>query len=150
MNIRKYSRKREISRFFYVCDIILWECENMNDCLFCKIIKGEIPCFKVYEDESVLAFLDINPDSNGHTLVIPKHHYQDFYDIEKETLSHIMEVTKTIINMLKEKLHLDGFTLIQNNGEVQDVKHFHLHIRPYYQQNLELKELEEVFSLITK
>ena len=57
------------------------------DCLFCKIINGEIPCYKVYEDDIVLAFLDVNPDSLGHTLIIPKKHYQDLMDIDSNTLS---------------------------------------------------------------
>ena len=100
----------------------------MNDCLFCKIIKGDIPCFQVYEDEVVVAFLDINPESNGHTLIIPKKHYKDLLDIDSNTLSHIIEVAKNLMKLLEEKLGCSGFTLIQNNGEVQEINHFHLHI----------------------
>ena len=91
----------------------------MNDCLFCKIIKGDIPCFQVYEDEVVVAFLDINPESNGHTLIIPKKHYKDLLDIDSNTLSHIIEVAKNLMKLLEEKLGCSGFTLIQNNGVME-------------------------------
>ena len=103
-----------------------------EDCLFCKIIKGEIPCYKIYEDEFVLAFLDINPDSDGHTLIIPKKHYTDIDDINLDTLTKIFESVKTIKKILEEKLSCDGITLLQNNGNVQEIKHFHLHLKPQY------------------
>lgn len=102
------------------------------DCIFCKIIKGEIPCYKLYEDDKVLAFLDINPDSDGHTLVIPKKHFKDLDDIDDETLLSINSASKKIKKMLEEKLNCDGVSLIQNNGDVQEVKHYHMHIKPYY------------------
>lgn len=102
------------------------------DCIFCKIIKGEIPCLKLYEDDKVLAFLDINPDSDGHTLVIPKKHFKDLDDIDDETLLSINSASKKIKKMLEEKLNCDGISLLQNNGEVQEVKHYHMHIKPYY------------------
>lgn len=122
------------------------------DCIFCKIIKGEIPSYKIYEDEDVLVFLDINPDTNGHTLVIPKTHYQNIFDIEKNTLSHILEVATKIMKQLEKTLNCDGFTLVQNNGIVQEVKHFHLHIKPVYQneENLILLPVEEIYHQITK
>ena len=104
------------------------------DCLFCKIINGEIPCYKVYEDDIVLAFLDVNPDSLGHTLIIPKKHYQDLMDIDSNTLSHILDKAKEIKSLLEEKLNCDGMTLIQNNGLVQEIKHFHLHLKPFYKE----------------
>ncbi len=119
----------------------------MNDCLFCKIINGDIPCFKVYEDEIVLAFLDINPQTNGHTLIVPKKHFKDIYDIDSTTLSHIMEISKKIMNLLDERLHPDGFTLMQNNGDCQEVKHFHLHVRPYYKES-NLNTAEETWNLL--
>lgn len=104
----------------------------MKDCIFCKIINGDIPCMKVYEDDVCLSYLDINPDSDGHTLIIPKKHYKDIYDIPNDTLSHIYDISKKIMDMLKEKLGCDGFTLLQNNGSIQEVKHYHLHIKPHY------------------
>lgn len=104
----------------------------MKDCIFCKIINGDIPCMKVYEDDICLAYLDINPDSNGHTLIIPKTHYKDINEIDDKTLSHIYLAAKDIMKLLEEKLACDGFTLLNNVGDVQEVKHFHLHIKPYY------------------
>ena len=104
----------------------------MKDCIFCKIINGDIPCMKVYEDDVCLAYLDINPDSDGHTLIIPKKHYKDIYDIPNDTLSHIYNISKKIMKLLEEKLGCDGFTLLQNNGSIQEVKHYHLHIKPHY------------------
>ena len=105
------------------------------DCIFCKIIKGEIPCFKIYEDDIVLAFLDVNPDSDGHTLIIPKKHFKDLDDINLETLNHINKVSKDIKKLLEQKLGCTGVSLLQNNGDVQEVKHFHLHIKPYYKEH---------------
>lgn len=102
------------------------------DCIFCKIIKGEIPCLKLYENEKVLAFLDINPDTDGHTLIIPKKHFKDLDDIDDETLLSINKTSKKIKKMLEEKLNCDGVSLLQNNGDVQEVKHYHMHIKPYY------------------
>ncbi len=104
----------------------------MKDCIFCKIVNGDIPCMKVYEDDICLAYLDINPDSDGHTLIIPKTHYKDIYDIPSDTLSHIYETAKDIMKLLEKKLGCNGFTLLQNNGSIQEVKHYHLHIKPYY------------------
>lgn len=102
------------------------------DCIFCKIIKGEIPCLKLYENEKVLAFLDINPDTDGHTLIIPKKHFKDLDDIDDETLLSINRASKKIKKVLEEKLNCDGVSLLQNNGDVQEVKHYHMHIKPYY------------------
>lgn len=118
------------------------------DCLFCKIIHGEIPSYKIYEDEIVLAFLDIHPDSMGHTLIIPKHHYQDITDIDMDTLTHILEVAKILKQRLEEKLHCTGLTLIQNNGTVQEVKHFHLHLKPHYLNKTDNKTIEEIYALL--
>jgi len=104
----------------------------MNDCIFCKIIKGDIPCMKIYEDDVVLAYLDINPDSNGHTLIVPKKHYTDAFDIDDETMLSIHKASKKIMKLLEEKLGCEGFSLVQNNGFIQEVKHYHLHIKPHY------------------
>lgn len=128
-------------------DIMMMESDKMNDCLFCKIIKGDIPSFKIYEDDMVFAFLDINPKSNGHTLIVPKKHFKDIYDIDNNTLNHIVETAKKLMNILEEKLTCDGFTLAQNNGEVQEVKHFHLHVIPHYLEE-QTKSPEEVWNLL--
>ena len=129
----------------------------MKDCIFCKIIDGEIPCMKIYEDDLVLAYLDITPDSDGHTLIIPKKHYKDVFDIPSETLLHIYNVSKVLMKKLEEKLGCDGFSLLQNNGSVQEVKHYHLHIKPYYndKKSIELikhkeliKEPKEIYEIL--
>ena len=129
----------------------------MKDCIFCKIIDGEIPCMKIYEDDLVLAYLDIAPDSDGHTLIIPKKHYKDVFDIPTETLLHIYNVSKVLMKKLEEKLGCDGFSLLQNNGSVQEVKHYHLHIKPYYndKKSIELikhkeliKDPKEIYEII--
>lgn len=118
-----------------------------NDCLFCKIVSGDIPSYKIYEDEIVIAFLDINPDSNGHTLIIPKKHYLDMNDIPLDTLTHIFKVAKELKNKLDKKLNTEGLTFIQNNGDIQEVKHFHLHLKPYYKNN-EIKSVQEVYEIL--
>lgn len=117
------------------------------DCLFCKIVSGEIPSYKIYEDELVYTFLDINPDSNGHTLLIPKKHYLDMDDIPLDTLTHIFKVAKELKVMLEEKLNADGLTFIQNNGDVQEVKHFHLHLKPYYKNNT-ISDVKDIYELL--
>lgn len=118
-----------------------------NDCLFCKIVSGDIPSYKIYEDELVYAFLDINPDSNGHTLIIPKKHFLDLDEIDINTLTHILEVAKKLKLRLESKLNCDGLTLIQNNGDIQEVKHFHLHLKPYY-KNSKIKSVEEIYTIL--
>lgn len=117
--------------------------------IFCKIVKGEIPSYTLYEDEIVKVFLDVNPDVNGHTLIIPKKHYQDLFDIDNTTLIHIMEVAKKIDKLLKDKLHTDGLTLVQNNGLKQEVKHFHLHLKPQYKDSQELMKVEDVYKILS-
>ncbi|MFH0814846.1 MAG: HIT family protein [Candidatus Falkowbacteria bacterium] len=97
------------------------------DCLFCKIIKGEIPCHKIYEDADVFAFLDINPVSQGHTLVLPKKHFKGLLDSDAETLSKIMAAAQKIARAIGK-----AFNLIQNNGAAagQVIDHLHFHIIP--------------------
>ena len=112
------------------------------DCIFCKIINGDIPCLKIYEDDLVLAFLDINPDSDGHTLIIPKKHFTDLDDIDLNTLTRINEVAKKIKKLLEEKLGCDGLSLLQNNGFVQEVKHYHLHLKPYYKDKKSIEMIK--------
>ena len=104
----------------------------MEDCIFCKIIKGEIPCFKVYEDDKVLAFEDINPIAEGHTLITPKRHAQDLWEIPGEDLSAIHLASQKIIRAMKEALNPDGVALLQLNGRGvnQLVMHYHLHLVP--------------------
>lgn len=116
------------------------------DCIFCKIINGDIPCYKIYEDELVLAFLDINPLANGHTLILPKEHTLDINSIDNDTLTHIIEVSKKIAKKLEEKLNIKGYSLTQNNGILQEVKHFHLHVIP--NKDDELLDVKEIYEKI--
>ena len=110
--------------------------------IFTKIINGEIPCYKIYEDDKVLAFLDINPDSDGHTLIIPKKHFTDLDDIDLDTLNHINKVSKNLKKLLEEKLGCEGISLLQNNGFVQEVKHYHLHLKPYYKDKTTIEMIK--------
>lgn len=114
--------------------------------IFCRIINGEIPSRVVFEDEIVKVIMDVNPRSNGHLLIIPKEHYQDLFDIDSNVLSHIMEVSKKIGELLTEKLDCKGIILEENNGIVQEVKHFHLHMIPKYETKIELEDIDEVFK----
>ena len=116
------------------------------NCIFCKIINKEIPSYTVYEDEIVKVFLDINPDSNGHLLIIPKKHILDISEMDNNTWKSILEITKKMKILLEEKLHIDGLTLIQNNGIVQEVKHFHLHLKPYYKERQNLLPIEDIYN----
>ncbi len=104
----------------------------MEDCIFCKIIKGEIPSFKVYEDDKAFAFEDINPISEGHTLVIPKMHAQDLWEIPGEDLAAVHLASQKIIRALKEVLNPTGVACLQLNGRGvnQVVMHYHLHLVP--------------------
>ena len=104
----------------------------MEDCIFCKIVKGEIPSFKVYEDDRVFAFEDINPISEGHTLVIPKKHAQDLWEIPGEDLAAIHLASQKIMHAIKTALNPVGVACLQLNGRGvnQVVMHYHLHLVP--------------------
>ena len=102
----------------------------MEDCIFCKIIRGEIPSAKVLETDDVLAFLDINPVSKGHTLVIPKSHYESFPEIPVDIFAHLAEALQKIGTAVKSQLNSAGFNILLNNdraaGQLIDHSHFHL------------------------
>ena len=105
-----------------------------NDCVFCAIAAGEIPSFKIYEDDLVLAYLDINPFTKGHTLVIPKAHSAGLLDTDDDVLAAVVSRVKKVAAHLKATLPCDGFNILQNNGEAagQTVMHIHFHIIPRY------------------
>ena len=105
-----------------------------NNCVFCAIAVGEIPSFKVYEDDLVLAYLDINPFTKGHTLVIPKAHSANLLETDEATLAAVIARVKKVAAHLKAALPCDGFNILQNNGEAagQTVMHLHFHIVPRY------------------
>ncbi|KRG16692.1 protein hit [Lederbergia galactosidilytica] len=108
----------------------------MSDCIFCKIINGEIPSAKVFENDDVLAFLDISQVTKGHTLVIPKIHKKDVFDLEAETAEKLFSVVPAISRALRSEFDLNGLNMINNNGSFagQEVFHYHLHLVPRYNE----------------
>ena len=106
----------------------------MDNCVFCKIVSGDIPSFRVYEDEECIAVLDINPASPGHTLVIPRVHRKDLTELSVQEIAHAFSVAKLLGERQMERLGADGFNLVQNNGAAagQTVLHFHIHVIPRY------------------
>lgn len=104
----------------------------MEDCIFCKIVKGEIPCNKIFENDKVLSFADINPISTGHVLIIPKIHAETIWEIDVEDLTAIHQSSLQIAKALKTVLKPDGIAFLQLNGKAvnQVVPHYHLHLIP--------------------
>ncbi|MFA5997249.1 MAG: HIT family protein [Candidatus Paceibacterota bacterium] len=109
----------------------------MESCLFCKIVAGEIPSTKVYEDETVFAFLDIHPVNIGHTLIVPKVHSVNLYETPDETVAQMMVVAKKLSIAIKNALNADGINIEMNNepdaGQV--ILHSHLHVIPRFQSD---------------
>lgn len=105
-----------------------------NDCIFCKIVAGDVPCFKVYEDEHTLAFMDINPANRGHALVIPKAHSPDLYESPDETLAATLATARKVARAVRATVNPDGLNLVQANGPgaAQSVFHLHVHIMPRF------------------
>jgi histidine triad (HIT) family protein len=120
---------------------------NVDSCIFCKIAQKQVPSSLVYEDEKTVAFLDIRPLNEGHTLVIPKEHYVNIFDIPKELICYIHEVTKKVVQAVEKATHADGISIIQQNGEAagQEIFHLHVHVIPRFEgQKLpRLSELSE-------
>ena len=113
----------------------------MENCIFGKIANKEIPGKIVYEDDLCLAFLDLSQTTNGHTLVVPKTHYQNILDVDKEVLSHLIKVTKKLTNQIITNLDAKGANVLTNANEVagQTVIHFHIHIIPRYNETDQIK-----------
>ena len=103
-----------------------------ESCIFCQIISKIIPSNIVYEDELSLAFLDIFPVSKGHTIVIPKDHYQNIEEISDDTLAHLIIIVKQLSILIRDKLNVDGYNILQNNFPAagQAINHCHFHIIP--------------------
>ena len=127
----------------------------MNDCIFCKITKGEIPSYTIYEDDKMKAFLDVNPVSNGHVLLIPKTHYKNFLDTPDELIKEMYHIIKTkIYPLLEEKLKITGLSICQIG---KDVNHYHIHLIPQYEDeefdfkyNKEnIKDVEEIYNKLS-
>ncbi len=131
----------------------------MKDCIFCKIINNELPSKTVYEDDIIKVIMNINPNTNGHLLVLPKKHLVNLMDTDNETINHMLNVVREkLYPMLKEKIKCEGLTLAQNNELGQEIKHYHLHLIPRYQNDNAdfnynkdiLKEVEDVYNDLTK
>lgn len=133
-----------------------------DNCIFCKIINGEIPSNVLYEDEQFKVILDVNPATKGHALILPKEHYANLYELPEETAADAMKLAQRMMRKMTEKLDCDGFNIVQNNGEAagQTVFHFHMHLIPRYKNDGEIlkyiagdpgqEELERIKKTLTE
>lgn len=134
----------------------------MSDCIFCKIVAGEIPSRNIYEDQSHIAFLDIFPASRGHSLVIPKLHRADIHELSADEYGAMASVAKKVADLLHQKLNSEGTTIMQMNREAgwQTVFHAHIHVIPRWSGDALHKpwdiapgndsELNDLLGLLTK
>jgi len=133
----------------------------MVKCLFCQIAANKIKSFKIYEDDKVICILDANPISKGHSLIIPKKHFKNIFDIDDVALKQIIIAAKKVSKILKTKLRADGVNILHASGKAaqQSVFHFHLHLVPRYKNdklcawpksNYKEKSLKEVYLKIKK
>ncbi|MCM1044781.1 MAG: HIT family protein [Candidatus Gastranaerophilales bacterium] len=108
-----------------------------EDCIFCRIVSGEIPSKTLYEDDAFKVILDLEPATKGHALILPKSHAANLFELPDETASKVLVLAKKLAVQMTDKLHCDGVNLVQNNGEAagQTVMHFHLHMIPRYQED---------------
>ncbi len=132
-----------------------------DNCIFCKIAAGEIPSKTLYEDEQFRVILDLAPATRGHALILPKNHYGNIYELPEEAAGDVMKLARRMAGLMTDKLHCDGFNLLQNNGEAagQTVFHFHMHLIPRYKDdgqiisgkpgNASQEELDEIKNIIT-
>ena len=105
-----------------------------ENCIFCKILAGEIPSTAVYEDDDFKAILDVSPAARGHVIILPKNHAANIYELPDEDASKIMVVAKKIATAIEKAYHCDGVNILQNNGEAagQTVFHLHVHVIPRF------------------
>lgn len=130
----------------------------MENCIFCKIMKGELPSKTIYEDELICIIMNINPATNGHLLVLPKKHVENVMDTSNEVISHSMDIIRKLYPHLKESLNCEGLTISQNNELGQEIKHYHIHLIPRYKDDLveynyykdTLSSLDEVYNKLNK
>lgn len=135
---------------------------KQDNCIFCKIIAGEIPSYTLYEDEKFKIILDVGPATKGHALILPKEHYANLYELPEETAVEVIKLAKRMMIRMTDKLKCDGFNIVQNNGEAagQTVNHFHMHLIPRYKNDGEIlkyiagepgpEELEQIKNIITE
>ncbi len=131
----------------------------MNDCIFCKIIKGELPSKTVYEDNLIKVIMNINPSTDGHLLILPKEHYVNIMDIKEEIITHSFQIIRDVLYpLLKKNLNCEGLTIAENNELGQEIRHFHIHLTPRYpDDNVEYKydetklsDIEEVYQKLSE
>lgn len=132
------------------------------DCIFCKIVKGEIPCTKIYEDQLILAFLDIMPANKGHCLVMPKNHYETFTEIPPNELSDLFVAAQKVSKAISSALGNKGYNILVNNDKTagQLIPHAHIHIIPRFRgdrirlswghKKYKGKEIEKIKEKIVK
>ncbi len=135
---------------------------KQDNCIFCKIIAGEIPSQTLYEDEKFKVILDVGPATKGHALILPKNHYANFYEQPEEDSVDTIRLAKKMMQQMTDKLKCDGFNIVQNNGEVagQTVFHYHMHLIPRYKNDGEIlkyvagspssEELAQIKKIITE
>ena len=121
-----------------------------DDCLFCKIANKEIEAKILYEDEDLMVILDAYPDTDGHTLVIPKKHYEDIYSIDSEVFLKIFTTGKEKAQTLMNKLNKNSLTFLVNYGDAQAIKHFHLHLLPDFMHKAHKYSKEEIYDKLMK
>ena len=135
---------------------------KQDNCIFCKIIAGEIPSHTIHEDEKFKVILDVGPATKGHALIIPKEHYANLYELPEESAAEVIKLAKKLMIRMTRKLESDGFNIVQNNGEAagQTVNHFHMHLIPRYKNDGEIlkyiagepsqEDLEQIRKTITE
>ena len=135
---------------------------KQDNCIFCKIIAGEIPSHTLYEDEMFKVILDVGPATKGHALILPKNHYANLYELPEEDAAQAIKLAKKMMIKMTNKLNCDGFNIVQNNGEVagQTVFHFHMHLITRYKNDGEIlkyiagepsqEELAQIKKIITE
>jgi len=106
------------------------------ECIFCEIVKKKIPCFKICENKNAIAFLDVSPASDGHTIVIPKKHFENFTRTTDNVMKDVMSLAKKVCKILDKKLKPSGYNFLSNQNKIagQCVFHFHLHVIPKYKK----------------
>ncbi|THE11635.1 HIT family protein [Bacillus timonensis] len=104
----------------------------MDTCIFCEIVSKKEDAFIIYENAYVCCFLDKYPINKGHILVVPKKHYQEFSEVDKDSLTQVILTSQQIATALENLLNTDGITILQNNGIFKDVEHYHMHIIPRF------------------
>ena len=133
-----------------------------ENCIFCKIGSGDIPSYKLYEDEDFKVFLDLSPTSYGHALIIPKEHYKNLFELDDTIASKALVLAKKVGSAMMNTLHCDGLNVLQNNGEAagQTMFHIHIHLIPRFkdddtkiifaENSLTEDDAKKIIDLITK